>query len=54
MKSKYISTCRFGLILALMYALSIGTAAGASLPRYFFPEDDLNGTAILSKQSLSA
>ena len=39
MKSKYISTCRFVLILALMYAVSIGTAAARSVGRLVVSRD---------------
>ena len=39
MKSKYISTCRFVLILALMYAVSIGTAAARSTGRLIVSTD---------------
>src|SRR5262249_62157019 len=39
MKSKYISTCRLVLILALMYAVSIGTAAARSVGRLIVSRD---------------
>src|SRR5215468_4115330 len=39
MKSKYISTCRIILILALMYAVSIGTAAARSTGRLIVSRD---------------
>ena len=39
MKSKYISTCRLVLILALMYAVSIGTAAARSTGRLIVSRD---------------
>lgn len=39
MKSKYISTCRLVLILALMYAVSIGTAAAQSRGRLIVTRD---------------
>ena len=39
MKSKYISKCRFVLILALMYAVSIGTAAARSTGRLVVSRD---------------
>src|SRR6516164_999515 len=39
MKSKYISTCRFVLILGLMYAVSIGTAAARSTGRLIVSRD---------------
>ena len=39
MKSKYISTCRFVLILALMYAVSTGTAAARSVGRLIVSRD---------------
>ena len=39
MKSKYISTCRFVVILALMYAVSIGTAAARSTGRLVVSRD---------------
>ena len=39
MKSKYVSTCRFVLVLALMYAVSIGTADARSTGRLFVSRD---------------
>src|SRR5262245_42429883 len=39
MKSKYISTCRLVLILGLMYAVSIGTAAARSTGRLIVSRD---------------
>src|SRR5215472_18855818 len=39
MKSKYISTCRLVLILGLMYAVSIGTAAARSVGRLIVSRD---------------
>jgi hypothetical protein len=39
MKSKYISTYRFVLVLALMYAVSIGTAAARSAGRLIVSRD---------------
>ena len=39
MKSKYISTCRIVLILALMFAVSIGTADARSTGRLIVSRD---------------
>src|SRR5262245_30821843 len=39
MKSKYFSTCRLVLILGLMYAVSIGTAAARSTGRLIVSRD---------------
>src|SRR5262249_30079188 len=39
MKSKYISACRFFLILTFMYAVSIGTAAARSTGRLIVSRD---------------
>ena len=39
MKSKYISTCTFVLVLAVMYAVSIGTAAAQSRGRLIVTRD---------------
>lgn len=39
MKSKYISTCRIILILALVYAVSVGTAAARSTGRLIVSRD---------------
>src|SRR5215475_4447209 len=39
MKSKYTSACRFFLILALIYAVSIGTAAARSTGRLIVSRD---------------
>ena len=39
MKSKYTSACRFYLILALMYAVSTGTAAARSVGRLIVSRD---------------
>ena len=39
MESKYISTCRILLVLAFMYAVSIGTAAAQSTGRLIVSRD---------------
>ena len=48
MKSKYISTCRFVLILALMYAVSIGTAAARSTGRLIVSRDPNLGNLVVN------
>lgn len=49
MKSKYISTCRLVLILALMYAVSIGTAAARSTGRLIVSRDpSLGGNMVVN------
>src|SRR5262249_60330631 len=51
MKSKYLSTCRLVLILGLMYAVSIGTAAARSTGRLIVSRDpNLGRNLVLNLQ----
>src|SRR5215470_19228134 len=47
MKSKYISACRFFLILTFMYAVSIGTAAARSTGRLIVSRDPNLGRSLV-------
>ena len=47
MKSKYISACRIVLILALMYAVSIGTADARSTGRLIVSRDPSLGSSMV-------
>src|SRR6516164_8571871 len=52
MKSKYISACRLVLILALMYAVSIGTAAARSTGRLVVSRDPNLGRNLVVNLSI--